>query len=183
MSSVWLEKMLDNVWRVSIIIFTAAVAGGCVPDAGKGFQTRSLAGAGNFESAAPRSHRPAIRYQQLFRSQGSRPGQIRDAPPGAERGPFGDGRRDGFRLLPALLLSSAVGLPRGGLGSLVPHKRGPKQAHKLTDEVLAFIVETRQKGPSLRTSELVRLIRERFGTKVHRRSIERSLLRHQKKRR
>jgi transposase len=71
----------------------------------------------------------------------------------------------------------------GGLGSLVPHKRGPKQAHKLTDEVLAFIVETRQKEPSLRTPELVRLIHERFGTKVHRRSIERSLLRHQKKRR
>jgi transposase len=69
----------------------------------------------------------------------------------------------------------------GGLGGLVPHKRGPKQAHKLTDEVLAFIVEARQKEPSLRPPELVRLIQERFGTKVHPRSIERSLLRHQKK--
>ena len=71
----------------------------------------------------------------------------------------------------------------GGLASLVPHKRGPKQAHKLTDEVLVFILETRQKDPSVRTTELVRLIQERFGTKVHPRSIERSLLRHQKKRR
>src|SRR6202035_4264137 len=71
----------------------------------------------------------------------------------------------------------------GGLGSLAPHKRGPKQAHKLANEVLAFIVETRQKELSVRTPELVRLIHERFGTKVHPRSIERSLLRHQKKRR
>jgi transposase len=71
----------------------------------------------------------------------------------------------------------------GGLAGLVPHKRGPKRAHKLTDEVLAFIVEMRQKEPSVRTPELVPLIQEHFGTKVHPRSIERSLLRHQKKRR
>jgi transposase len=71
----------------------------------------------------------------------------------------------------------------GGLAGLIPHKRGPKQAHKLTDEVLAFLVQTRQKEPSVRIPELVRLIQERFGTKVHPRSIERSLLRHQKKRR
>jgi len=70
-----------------------------------------------------------------------------------------------------------------GLVGLVPHKRGPKQAHKLTDEVLTFMVETRQKEPSVRPTELARLIWERFGTTVHPRSIERSLRRHQKKRR
>ena len=74
-------------------------------------------------------------------------------------------------------------LAEGGLAGLVPHKRGPKQAHKLTDQVLAYILSTRQQGPSVRTTELVRLIQERFGTKVHPRSIERSLKRHQKKRR
>ena len=71
----------------------------------------------------------------------------------------------------------------GGLAGLVPHKRGPKRAHKLTDEVLAFLVDLRQKEPSVRTPDLVRLIQEHFGTKVHPRSIERSLLRHPKKRR
>lgn len=71
----------------------------------------------------------------------------------------------------------------GGLAGLVPHKRGPKQAHKLTDEVLAYIISTRAKEPSVRTTELVRLIQERFGTKLHPRSIERSLKRYQKKRR
>jgi transposase len=70
-----------------------------------------------------------------------------------------------------------------GLAGLVPHKRGPKQAHKLTDEVLTFINEARQKEPSLRLPELAKLVEERFGLNVHPRSIERSLLRHQKKRR
>jgi transposase len=70
-----------------------------------------------------------------------------------------------------------------GLAGLVPHKRGPKQAHKLTDEVLSFLVEIRQNEPSVQTPELVRRIQERFGTKVHSRSIERALLRTQKKRR
>jgi transposase len=68
-----------------------------------------------------------------------------------------------------------------GLAGLVPRKRGPKQAHKLTEEVLTFIGEVRQKEPSVRLPDLVKLIQERFGTKVHPRSIERSLLRHQKK--
>jgi transposase len=70
-----------------------------------------------------------------------------------------------------------------GLAGLVPRKRGPKQAHKLTEAVLTFIGEMRQKEPSVRLPDLVKLIQERFGTKVHPRSIERSLLRHQKKRR
>ena len=74
-------------------------------------------------------------------------------------------------------------LAEGGLAGLVPHKRGPKQAHKLTDQVLAYILSTRQQEPSVRTTELVRLIQARFGTKVHPRTIERSLKRHQKKRR
>jgi transposase len=74
-------------------------------------------------------------------------------------------------------------LEQHGLGGLVPHKRGPKQAHKLTDDVMAFIVEQRQKEPSVRPAELARLIREHFGTAVHPRSIERRLRRHPKKRR
>ena len=68
-----------------------------------------------------------------------------------------------------------------GLAGLVPHKRGPKQAHKLTEEVLTFIGEVRQKEPSVRLPDLVKLIQDRFGIRIHPRSIERSLLRHQKK--
>ena len=71
----------------------------------------------------------------------------------------------------------------GGLAGLVPHKRGPKQAHKLTDEILTYVLSTRQKEPSVSTIELVRLIQQRFGIKLHPRSIERRLKRYQKKRR
>ncbi len=70
-----------------------------------------------------------------------------------------------------------------GLVGLIPRQRGPRQAHKLTDEVMAFLGEKRQEDPSLRSAELARLIREHFGTTVHPRSIERRLRRHQKKRR
>jgi hypothetical protein len=51
----------------------------------------------------------------------------------------------------------------------------------LTEEVLTFIVETRQQDRSVRPGDMARLIHHRFGTTVHPRSIERALLRHQKK--
>ena len=72
---------------------------------------------------------------------------------------------------------------QNGLAGLVPHKRGPKQAHKLTEEVITFIGEVRQKEPLIRLPDLVNRIAQQFAIKVHPRSIERSLLRHQKKRR
>jgi transposase len=68
-----------------------------------------------------------------------------------------------------------------GLAGLVPRKRGPKRAHKLTEEVLAFIHETRQNASAMNAAELARLIHQHFGTMVHPRSIQRAWLRHQKK--
>jgi transposase len=68
-----------------------------------------------------------------------------------------------------------------GLAGLVPHKRGPKQAHKLTEEVLAILREARQLDPTVRAGELARLVQQRFGTTVNPRSIERALSHHQKK--
>src|SRR5260370_42055345 len=38
---------------------------------------------------------------------------------------------------------------QGGLPALMPQKRGPKQAHKLTAEVLAFLRHARHEHPSL----------------------------------
>ena len=71
----------------------------------------------------------------------------------------------------------------GGLARLVPRKRGPRRAHKLTAEILEFMRETRQQDPSLPTAGLVRRIKERFGLAVHPRTIERGWARSQKKRR
>lgn len=70
----------------------------------------------------------------------------------------------------------------GGLGGLLPRKRGPRGAHKLTAEVMRFVEEIRSKDPSVTPSSLVPLVKERFGTEIHPRSIERALERQEKKR-
>jgi transposase len=70
---------------------------------------------------------------------------------------------------------------QGGLPALMPQKRGPKQAHKLTAEVLAFLRQARQEDPSLRSAALASRIQDRYGITVHPRSIERALVRSQKK--
>ena len=68
-----------------------------------------------------------------------------------------------------------------GRAGLVPHKRGPKQAHKLTGKIIDFLQQLRQDDPSLGSAELVGRIKKRFGVIVHPRTIERGLARHQKK--
>src|ERR1700686_319653 len=46
---------------------------------------------------------------------------------------------------------------QGGLPGLVPRKRGPRQAHKLSAEVIAFLRQEQQRDPSLRGPALARL--------------------------
>jgi transposase len=69
---------------------------------------------------------------------------------------------------------------RGGLGALVPQKRGPRRAHKLSQNVVAFIERTIAADPA---ADLVAAVHKEFGISVHRRSIERALARTKKKRR
>jgi len=71
---------------------------------------------------------------------------------------------------------------QGGLAGLVPQKRGPRGAHKLTPEVLDFIHQQRAAEPSLGGVTLAERIQEHFGVMIHPRSIERGILRQQKKR-
>ena len=71
---------------------------------------------------------------------------------------------------------------RGGLAALVPKKRGPRRAHKLSAEVVDFLKEE-SKDSSPGSPELTRRIQERFGIKVHPRSVERALSRREKKQR
>lgn len=63
----------------------------------------------------------------------------------------------------------------GGLGGLVPRKRGPRGPHKLQGEVLAFLKEQVVPGEPIRARELTDRIRTRFGLDVHPRTIERAL--------
>jgi transposase len=74
-------------------------------------------------------------------------------------------------------------LERGGLAGLLPRKRGPQRGHKLSEEILAFVEESKARDASTRSHDLARGVRERFGVSVHPRSIERALARRGKKRR
>src|ERR1700752_2489194 len=69
---------------------------------------------------------------------------------------------------------------RGGLGALVPQKRGPRRAHKLSPKVVEFAEQPLAGDPR---ADLVAAVQQRFGISVHRRSIERALARAKKKRR
>ena len=72
---------------------------------------------------------------------------------------------------------------RDGLFGLLPEKRGPRQGHKLTSEVLDFAMQLRTSDPSLRPLDLAAAIQERFAINAHPRSIERALRRQEKKHR
>jgi transposase len=68
-----------------------------------------------------------------------------------------------------------------GLAGLLPQRKGPQRAHKLSDEVVAFLLDRLKAEPGLRVAELQQRIAQRFGLTVHPRSIERALTRHRKK--
>lgn len=62
-----------------------------------------------------------------------------------------------------------------GLWGLVPERRGPRRAHKLTDEIMTFVEAHLAENPDTRMDDVVLLVQARFSIKVHRRSIERRL--------
>jgi transposase len=66
-------------------------------------------------------------------------------------------------------------LEREGLAGLVPKKRGPRGKHKMTADVMRFLVEERGKDPSIRKEDLCVMVKDRFGLSVHPRTIERAL--------
>jgi transposase len=72
-------------------------------------------------------------------------------------------------------------LDREGLAGLLPQQRGPKQAHKLSEEVKALINQAVSEDSSLRSPALAELVKERFGISVHPRTIEKALAARQKK--
>ena len=72
---------------------------------------------------------------------------------------------------------------RDGIAGLIPGKRGPRGAYKLTDEVLSFADELRRADSSLRAADLSDHIQRRFGVSAHPRSIDRALGQLEKKHR
>jgi transposase len=72
---------------------------------------------------------------------------------------------------------AAAAVDRDGLGGLVPAKPGPRRAHKLTDEVIAYAQRLRGQDPGIGSAQLAAAIAEQFAIRVHPRSVERALAR------
>jgi transposase len=88
---------------------------------------------------------------------------------------------EGFGFSRPVFYQAQAAFERDGLPGLVPKRRGPQHAHKLSDMVLRFIDQQRLKDKTLRSPALAELVQQRFGLSVHPRSIERAMLRRQKK--
>ena len=70
-----------------------------------------------------------------------------------------------------------------GIGGLLPRRRGPKRAHKCTEEVLDFVLQWRESKSLDKEKSEVEAVRKEFGIVVNHRSIQRALARHKKKQR
>lgn len=68
-----------------------------------------------------------------------------------------------------------------GLPGLLPARSGPRSGHKLTDEIVVFLKTYRLEHPQVPAQQLVALLQERYGLRVHPRSVERALSRPGKK--
>lgn len=72
---------------------------------------------------------------------------------------------------------AAATVDRDGLGGLVPAKPGPRRAHKLTEEVIAYARRVRDQDPDIGSVRLAAAIAAKFAIRVHPRSVERALVR------
>jgi hypothetical protein len=88
-----------------------------------------------------------------------------------------------FGLSRPVFYKSQQALAKEGLAGLVPKKRGPRGAHKLTQEVMELIGQARAEDRSVRAQSLAQLVRERFNLTVHPRTIQRALARRSEKKR
>jgi len=110
-----------------------------------------------------------VKYEMVRRVQ------VEGQPVGQTAQAFGYSR-------PAFYQAQAA-LARDGMAGLLPQKKGPRRAHKLTAELVAFLQETLAQEPGLRSAELAARVQEHFQQTVHPRSVERALARAKKKRR
>jgi transposase len=68
-----------------------------------------------------------------------------------------------------------------GLAGLLPKKKGPRRAHKLTSEVMNFVGQLLEQKPEMKPDVIRQKIKNRFNLSVHKRSIERAIEKGKKK--
>ena len=62
-----------------------------------------------------------------------------------------------------------------GLEGLLPRKRGPKSAHKLSDQILQYLREQTAAEPDVGAEELARRVHERYAVQLHPRTVQKAL--------
>ena len=115
-----------------------------------------------------RRDRVQVRYEMVRRHQ------IDDCPVTEVAAAFGVSRQAFY--------AAESAFEAGGLPGLMPRPRGPRRAHKCTDEVLDFAATWQVDHPEEPSAQLVAAVDERFGVTIHPRSIRRALARREKKR-
>ena len=88
--------------------------------------------------------------------------------------PIAKAARD-FGLSRPTIYEAHIQFQQQGLEGLLPHKRGPKAPHKLTEEVCHYLQEQMAAAPELEAKELARRVRQRYGVKLHPRTIQKAL--------
>ena len=96
-----------------------------------------------------------------------------------------DGRQisataEAFGLSRPTFYEAQAAFERAGVVGLLPEKRGPRGAHKLSTEVMAKVAELLEIEPLLGAVELAARLQQDLGLVVHPRSIERALARQKK---
>ena len=94
--------------------------------------------------------------------------------------PIAKAARD-FGLSRPTIYEAQVQLAKQGLEGLLPHKRGPKAAHKLTEEILRYVQERAAAEPGIKAAALARQVRQRFAVKLHPRTLQKALERKAKR--
>ena len=70
---------------------------------------------------------------------------------------------------------------KSGLVGILPQKKGPRRAHKLSGEVMEFVSRLVEQKPDIKSDVIREEIKDCFNLSVHRRSIERAIEKSKKK--
>ena len=80
-----------------------------------------------------------------------------------------------FGLSRPTLYQAQAQLAQAGLEGLLPRKRGPKKAHKLTPQVRQHLQELAAAEPGLNAQELARRLHHKFKVRLHPRTLQKAL--------
>lgn len=80
-----------------------------------------------------------------------------------------------FGLSRPTIYEAQQNLRQAGIEGLLPKKRGPKRARKLTPEVRRYIEQLLDSEPDLKAAVLVKRVRRRFRIVLHPRTVEKAV--------